>query len=318
MKSSRTTGTQVAGTRPRWRPRLSLSHRRMMWAYIFLLLPFAYLTAVRYIPTFVSLNMSLRQWSVLSPAKPWVGLDNFTRLIGDARFYKVLRNTLTIAAISVPAQIVLSFVVANLLNRVTHLRGLYRLLYFVPFMTMGTAVARVWKMAYVPHVGTFNTALGLLGLPPQPFLQSPEQALYCVILVVIWQSMGWATVIMLAGLNQIPGVFYEAAQLDGASSRQMLWHITIPLLNPTFVFLLITATIHAVQVFTLPFMLSSDMGHNPGGPLDATRTLVLHIYDYGFRRYEMGYAAATTVFMLAMMIVLSLAQLRLASRQVEY
>jgi multiple sugar transport system permease protein len=198
------------------------------------------------------------------------------------------------------------------------LRGLYRLIYFIPFMTVAPAVARVWKLAYVPQVGTFNLILERLGLPQQPFLQSPGQALYAVIAVIIWQSIGFAVVIMLAGLNQIPAVYYEAAQLDGASPVQLLRHVTLPLLNSAIVFLTVTLTIGALQTFTVVFLLTSDMGSTMGGPLDATRTLVLHIYDYGFRRYEMGYAAAMTVVMFVMMITLTLLQLRLIGRRVEY
>ena len=306
-----------ANQRRRSRFRLTLGQKRMMWGYIFLLVPFAYLTCVRFAPAFVSLNMSFRKWSVLSPAKPWVGLDNYIRLAGDQRFPKVLGNTLTVAAITVPLEIVVSFGVALLLSRINRFRGVYRLLYFVPFMTMGSAVARVWRMVYAPEVGILNVLLRSVGLPQQRFMFSQDQALYCVMMVMIWAGMGWCVVIMLAGLKQIPAVFYESAQLDGASPIQMLRYITVPLLNPTIVFLIITLTISAVRVFTLVFLMGTA-GHNLGGPLDATRTLVLHIYDYGFIRYDMGYASAMTVVMLAMMVILSLVQLRLTSRQVKY
>ena len=297
--------------------KLSLGKRRVLWGYVFLFIPFAYLTIVRFIPTFVSLNMSFREWSILNPAKVWVGLDNFVNLAGDGRFWKSLSNNFTIALIAVPLQIFISLGIALLLHRIFRFRGLFRLIYFIPFMTVAPAVARVWRWAYVPQIGTFNTIFRALGLPEQPFLQSPDQALYAVIVVIIWQSLGFAVVIMLAGLNQIPKVYYEAAELDGASPWQVLRHITIPLMNTSIVFLAITLTISALQTFTIVFLFSPASAHL-GGPLDATRTLVIHIYDYGFKRYEFGYAAAMTVVMLVLMVSLSLAQLRILARRIEY
>jgi len=297
-----------------------LGFRRMLWGYVFLLIPFAYLVAVRFIPTIIALNMSFREWSILSPVRTWVGLENFQTLIHDDRFYASLRNTLTIAAIAVPVQIGLSLGISLLLERIPRFRGLFRLIYFVPFMTVLPAVARVWRWAYVPEIGTFNHILTALGLPSQPFLQSPDQALNSIIAVIIWQSLGFAVVITLAGLNQIPREFYEAAELDGASSWQRLWNITLPLLNASLVFLAITLTIGALQTFTLVFIITSgsSAGHDLGGPLNSTRTLVLHIYDYAFKRYQMGYASAVTVVLLVLTMALAVLQLTLLTRKVEY
>jgi multiple sugar transport system permease protein len=294
----------------------------MLWGYVFLAIPFGYLVAVRFIPTVMALNMSFREWSILSPVRTWVGVENFVTLWGDTRFWASLRNTLIIAAIAVPIQIVLSLGISLLLERITHLKSLYRLIYFVPFMTVLPAVARVWRWAYVPEVGTFNAILRSLGLPPQPFLQSPDQALFAIIVVIIWQSLGFAIVITLAGLNQIPTVYYEAAELDGANAWQRLWNVTLPLLNSSLVFLAITLTIGALQTFTLVFIMtgggSGSAGHDLGGPLDSTRTLVLHIYDYAFKRYQMGYASSVTVVLLVLTMALAVLQLTLLSRKVEY
>jgi multiple sugar transport system permease protein len=297
---------------------LSLGRRRMLWGYVFLFIPFGYLVIVRFIPTFMSLNMSFREWSILSPTKTWVGFENFARLISDERFWISLKNNFTIALIAVPLQITLSLGIAILLHRIVKFRGLFRLIYFIPFMTVIPAVARVWRWAYAPQVGTLNSILQSLGLPTQPFLTSPDQALYSIIGVIIWQSIGFAVVIMLAGLNQIPKVFYEAAELDGANFWQQLRHITLPLMNTAIVFLIITLTISALQTFAFIFIMAEAGGHDMGGPLNSTRTLVIHIYDHGFKRYEFGYAAAITVVMLLLMVALTLVQIRVLSRRVEY
>lgn len=289
----------------------------MLWGYVFLLIPFGYLILVRFIPTFLSLNMSFREWSILNPAQPWVGMNNYVRLLSDARFLSSLQNNFVIALIAIPIQIFIGLGAALLLNRIIKFQSLYRLIYFIPFMTVLPAVARVWKWAYAPQVGTFNMILRSFGLPQQPFLQSTDQALYAVITVIIWQSMGFAVVIMLAGLNQIPRVFYEVADLDGANYWQTLRYITIPLLNTSIVFLVIILTIGALQTFTLVFLFSPN-NTDLGGPLDSMRTLVLHIYDHAFKRLEFGYASSMTVVMLIIMMMLTIIQIRFLNRKVEY
>lgn len=301
---------------------LTLSQKRNLWGYIFLLIPFTYLLIVRLIPTFIALNMSFREWSILSPLKIWVGFENFTRLFGDDRFWKSLINTFTIGIISVPIVIIIGLGIALLLNRITRLRGVYRLIYFIPFMTVLPAVARVWRWAYAPEVGTFNNILQKLGLPSQSFLLTPDQALYSLILVIIWLNLGFAIVILLAGLNQVPREYYEAAEIDGANPWQVIKNITIPLLNQSFVFLTAILTISSLQTFTLVFVMIGSSGgsggHTLGGPLDATRTLVIHIYDFGFRRLEMGYASAMTVVLLFIVLILTYLQIRVMSRRIEY
>jgi multiple sugar transport system permease protein len=302
--------------------KLTLKQQRIMWGYIFLFIPLAYLLAVRIFPTILALNMSFREWSILSPIKLWVGLDNFRQLIQDARFWKSLQNTLIIVILAVPIQVILGLGFALLLNQITKLRSLYRLIYFIPFMTVVPAVARVWQWAYAPEVGMVNHILQFFNLPTQPFLLSPNQALYSIIVVIIWQGLGFSIVIMLAGLNQIPKVYYEAAELDGASSWKMLRYITVPLLNNSLVFLSIILTISALQTFTLVFVMSGSAGygggHTLGGPLDATRTLVIHIYDYAFRQMEMGYASAMTMVLLVLMLIITYFQIRVMSRRVEF
>jgi multiple sugar transport system permease protein len=152
----------------------------MLWGYLFLAIPFAYLVIVRFIPTLLALNMSFRRWSVLSPVKTWVGLDNFAKLIADERFWISLKNTFTIAIIAVPIQVILGLGIALLLHRIVKFRGIYRLIYFIPFMTVLPAVARVWRWAYAAEIGIFNTILQAIGLPGPPFAE-PRPDLYSVL-----------------------------------------------------------------------------------------------------------------------------------------
>jgi multiple sugar transport system permease protein len=181
-------------------------------------------------------------------------------------------------------------------------------------MTIGPAVAKIWRWAFAPQRGPINLTLDAVGLPQQPFLNDPDQALYAMIVVLIWAGLGFSTVLMLAGLTQIPRIYYEAALVDGANNRQLFRHITLPLLNPTLVLYLVTSTISALQTFTMAFLLTAA----PGGILDSTRTVMLHVYEVGFTRLKMGYAASITVSVLIFMLVLTVIQLRVTTRRFEY
>lgn len=298
-----------------WPIHLTLEQRRAFWAYVFLLVPISYLTVTRFIPIFASFNMSFRKWTILSPNRPWVGLDNYATMLTDARLQTSLENTLTIAILKVPLELVFALAIALLLHRIPKRRDLFRLIYFIPFMTIGPAVAKVWRWAFMPQRGPINLFLGGLDFPQQPFLQDPNQALYAMIAVLIWVGLGFSTVLMLAGLSQIPQTFYEAAKIDGANSWQLFQHITIPLLNPTLVLYTVTSTIGALQTFTMAFLL---VPKPRGGYSDSLRTVMLHIYESGFGNLRMGYAAAITVSILIFMIVLTLIQFRILSRKFDY
>jgi len=295
--------------------KLTNKQRQSLWGYIFLLIPLIYLSITYFIPTFSAINMSFRKWAILSPAKPWVGIDNYANMLNDTRLIKSLQNTFIIVILKVPIELVIALGIALLLNRIPKFRGVYRLIYFIPFMTIGPAVAKVWKWAFMPQLGPLNIIVQNLGLPTQPFLQSPDQALFAMIAVIIWSSLGFSTVIMLAGLNQIPVTMYEAARIDGASGWQQFRYITIPLLNASIVLYTVTSTIAALQTFTLAFLLVDSP---KGGYLDSIRTLSLHVYQTAFRQFKMGYASAITVGMLIIMIILTLVQLRVLSRDIKY
>jgi multiple sugar transport system permease protein len=157
--------------------------------------------------------------------------------------------------------------------------------------------------------------LNLLGVPDQRFLISPDQALPAIAAVIIWQSLGFFVVIYLAGLESIAGEFYDAAKVDGASPWAVFRHITIPLLNPTLVFLTVIGTINGIQIFTQVLNMSNQ---GSGGPLNATKSLVLFIYQQAFKSFKMGYASAATVALFAIILAITLIQLKITVRQIEY
>jgi multiple sugar transport system permease protein len=193
-------------------------------------------------------------------------------------------------------------------------RDFFRAVYFAPYVTPAVAVAWVWSWMLSPHFGLVNEVLGLLGLQPQPFLQSPSQALPTVTWVVVWQNLGFQIVLFLAGLESIPRQYYEAARIDGAEGWRLFRHITWPLLNPVLVFSAVIGTIGYLQLFTQVVNLNFT---DQGGPLNSTLTLALYIYQLAFLRFQLGYAAAVTAVLFALILLVTLIQLKLLTRRVE-
>ncbi len=297
------------------RIRLSLEQRKQVWAYVFLLVPLLFFIAIRVAPTFFSMSVSLYTWNILSPERPWAGLRNYQTLFADKVFWQSLRNTVAYVALSVPAQLVIGLGFALLLQAVRRWKGFLRALYFAPYVTSTVAISWVWRWMYEPSFGPLNRVFRFLGLPDQKFLASPDQALLSIVVTMIWQALGFYVIIFLAGLESIPTDFYEAAKIDGAGRWPLFRHITIPLLNPTIVFLTVIGTISGIQVFTQVLNMSFQ---GMGGPLDSTKSMVLFIYQQAFKHFKMGYAAAGTVILFAIIMLITLVQLKVTTRRVEY
>ncbi len=294
---------------------MGLGTRRALWAYTFLLVPLLFFLTIRLAPAFSALYISLHEWNIISPSKPFVGLQNFRLLAHDPSFGRAAVNTLRYVLVGIPAQIALGLVLALALQRINRFRGLFRALYFMPFVTPIVAAAWVWQWMYSQNFGPLNGLLAALGLPLQPFLRSPAQALYAVTAMTVWQFLGFQVVIFLAGLEAIPRVYYEAAAVDGASGWRLFRHMTVPLLNPTLVFSAVYGTIVYLQLFTQ--VLNMTFG-DQGGPLASTLTMVLYVYQLGFQRFKMGEAAAATAVLFAVILVITLLQMRVLSKPVEY
>ncbi len=305
---------RLGATGPARRP-IRLETRRALWAYAFLLVPLLFFLAIRLAPAFSSLYISVHEWNILSARKPFVGLQNFQTLLHDPKFTQAAFNTVRYVVAGIPVQIAVGLGLALLLQRITRFRGLFRALYFMPFVTPVVAAAWVWQWMYSQNFGPLNQMLVAVGLAPQPFLRSPTQALYAVGAMVVWQYLGFQVVIFLAGLEAIPRVYYEAAELDGASGWRLFRHITVPLLNPTLVFSVVYSTIVYLQLFTQ--VLNMNFG-DQGGPLSGTLTLVLYIYQAGFQRFKMGEAAAATAVLFVVIFLITVVQMKLLSKPVEY
>lgn len=293
----------------------TLAQRQAVWAYVFLFVPLVFFLAVRLYPAVESLRLSFLDYqSPLAPSK-FVGLKNFSEMGQDAVLGKALLNTVMYTVIGVPAQVILGLGIALLLQAVTRARGLFRAIYFAPFVTPIVASAWVWQWMLNRNFGPVNQLLELVGLPPQPFLGSPAQALASAAALIVWQQLGFQVVIFLAGLEAIPRVYFEAASLDGANAWGRFRHITLPLLNPTMVFSVVIGTSGFLQLFAQIANLSPT---DQGGPLDSTLTVALYIYRVAFQSSKMGYGAAITVLLFAIILLITLIQLRLLRKRVEF
>ncbi len=299
--------------------RLSAQQRReILWAYAFLGPSFFFLAALILFPILFAFWISLHDWSLIPREFPFLGLENYVEAIKDQLTIKSLKNTLIYTIGAVPIGMVLSLLLALVMNQDRlPLRTWFRTAYFIPVITSWVAVSFVWLWMFEPRWGLVNTFLGLFGITGIKWLASPIWALPAIMIVAIWKGLGYNMVIFLAGLQGIPRELREAATIDGANRWQSFWSITFPLLNPTIVFITVIAVIGSLQVFT-PAVIMTTVQGEAGGPINSTRVMVYHIYSTAFRYNRLGYGAALAFLLFALILVVTIIQLRLTQRDVEY
>jgi len=287
---------------------LSIRHKKIVWAWAFLAIPVLFYSVIRFYPTGNAILISFQDWNLLGD-RTWTGFDNYNKLFADPVFWKVFKNTFVYLLIGTPLSLVISFVIAYHLDKTRFLHGFLRMLYFLPFMTSAVAMAWVWRWFYQPvPIGLFNNFLASLGIPQIEFLNSTTNALPSILAPAVWAGLGFQVIIFMAGLRAIPKSYYEAARIDGVSNMTQLWEITLPLLRPTIVFIVVFSSIGFLRIFDHVFNMTTQ---NPGGPLNSTKPLVLMIYQTAFNSFDMGYAAAQTVILFLVLLMVSLVQLRL-------
>lgn len=262
-------------------------------------------------PIIFAAYIMFTQWN-LSSAPEFVGLTNFRTLWDDALFWKTLGNTAYYTFVAVPTGVFLAFWLAILLNRNMPATVFFRTVYFLPQITLTVAAAIVWRWLYNPEYGLFNYALGLIGIEGPKWLSSTTWAMPAIIIMGNWQGIGFAMLIMLAGLQGIPGEYYEAAEIDGANAWQSLRRITLPLLTPTIFFVVVTSLIGSFQGFDQFQVITNGQG----GPAKSTTTLVMYIYQNGFTFFKMGYGSALAFVLFVAILIITMAQWLLAKRWV--
>ncbi len=260
---------------------------------------------------------SFTLWRAFNPTAPWVGMRHYQGLLTDPIFLKALQNTLTFALLYLPTALVAALLVALAVEAASGGRNFFRMIYFIPVVTSTIATALIWLWLYQPSFGLFNQLLQLVGLPPQSFLKSTSQALPAIVLYTLWKNLGFNMVLFIAGLSSIDASFYDAARVDGANRWQSFWRITLPLLEPTLVFVFVTGVIGALQVFGPIYVMSSGDGL-PGGPANATMVISVYQWLMAFRELELGYGSAMGVVLFVLILILTLAQTSFLRTRWEY
>jgi multiple sugar transport system permease protein len=273
-----------------------------------------YFIFISLLPMLYALWMSFHQWSLLSAdsTHPFLLFDNYINLLSDEVFLRSVGNTFLYALVIVPVSILLALWISVMLNSGIKYVGLFRTIYFMPYITSGIAVGFIWLWLFEPTFGLFNKMLAPLGLHSE-FLFSTKTSLLSISVVKIWKDLGFQILILLAGLQSIPKNIYEAAKLDGIKRQTIFWRITVPLLYPTLSFLLVIGVIRAFQIFGEVYVMTSN-----GGPLDSTRSIVYHIQETAFKGYEMGYGAAMTFVLFIIILVVSKLQQTFIDKRLKY
>lgn len=287
------------------------------YPYLFIAPTVILLTLFSLIPIVVALVISftdmnlkgLADWSKIN----FIGISNYAKLFQDELFIKAMLNTLFYVALGVPLVIFISMGVAMLLNHGTNwVFKTCRLLYYAPAVTNVVAVAVIWGFLYNTNYGLFNQILSLFGVNPVPWLQDPLIAKVSLVILAVWKAIGINMLIFLAALKGIPQSYYEAAEIDGASRWQRLRFITFPLLRFSTFFVTITTLIGWIQFFEEPMVMTQ------GGPLNATTSMALLIYQNGFKRSNFGYAAAGSFVLFVIIIIVTVIQFKFKQKDVEY
>lgn len=253
------------------------------------------------IPILASLGLSFMEWDLLSEIQ-WVGIDNYIKIFHDETFYEAFRHTLIFIAGYLPSVLIISLLLAMLLNSKIKGLTLFRGIYFLPVISSWVAISIIWKWILNPEYGLMNYFLSLIGIAGPAWLSDSKWAMVAVIITSVWKDIGFITVIYLAGLQEIPDMYYEAANIDGAGRFRKFISVTFPLLSKTTFFVLIISLINSFQVFDQVWIMTE------GGPAGATSVLVEQIYKNAFRYYKMGYASALSWVLFGVIFIVTIIQ----------
>lgn len=265
-----------------------------------------------FFPLAYTLWLSSTDWNLISPEIKFIGFKNYSRLASDPLFWKVLSNTVVFSAFTVGASVALGLFIAVSINRKIAGRTLYRTCIFLPYVTATSAMALVWLWIFDPKYGFINMICKAIGLAGPEWLASTSWAMPAIVIMSIWRFTGYIMLIYLGGLQGINGELLEAASVEGAGKTAIFWKITFPLLSPTTLFVIVTTLITMLQNFETVYIMTQ------GGPVNSTNMLVLYIYQNAFQFFEAGYASAISVVLFAVMIFLTLVQLRSSKKWVTY
>ena len=272
-----------------------------LWGWLFILPTVIGLIILNIIPIFQTIYQSFFKTGDFGKGNIFVGFENYSKVFGDSEVWQSLINTLKYAVVEVPFSIAIALVLAGLLNRKMKGRSVYRTIIFLPMVAAPAAVAMVWRWLFNSDFGLINNVFHV----HVKWVSDPKIAVFAVAVIGVWSILGYNMVLFLSGLQEIPGDYYEAASIDGATGIKSFFHITIPLLSPTIFFVLVTRVIGALQVFDLMYMVMDKS--NPA--LDKTQSLVYLFYKYAFINKNMGYGSTIVVLLLIITMIVTVFQM---------
>lgn len=289
---------------------IGYERRMALSGWAFLTPALLLITVFFFLPVIAALLLSFTDFDIYALGNlnrlRFIGFNNYQQLLQSPLFWTALANTFYFVMIGGPLSVAVSLSAALLVNsRLTRFPSLFRTLFFLPVVTTLVAVAVVWRYLYHPRYGLINYGLSLLGVEPIDWLGDPHWAMPALILMAIWKNFGFNMIIFIAGMQNIPVTLYEAAQIDGAGAWRQFRYITLPLLGPTFLLVALMTIIGYFQVFAEPYVMTQ------GGPANSTVSIVLLMYEEGFRWWNMGYASAIAFMLFALILAATALQLRL-------
>ncbi len=290
---------------------MSLLKRENRNGWLFVAPATLHLLLFAILPIGFTLYLSLFRWKLYQPSKTFVGLKNYFYSFQDPAFLNALSNSLKYAIVAVPSGVIFALAIAILLNQKMRLSSFFRTIYYLPAISSGVAISMIWIYIFLPETGLLNSMLSAVGLTSVDFLGKTETALWSLAFMSIWIGLGPKVILFLAGLIGVPQTLYEAAMLDGASGWQSFRHITMPMLVPTSLFVVVTSTISAIQVFTPVYMMTK------GGPEDSTDVVGFHIYNEAWISFNTGLASAKSFILFVLIAGVALIQFRMSRKQLE-
>jgi len=252
-------------------------------------------------PIVFSVLLTFHKWNIISPME-YIGADNFIRLFHDRLFWKAIMNTLVFLVIHIPLQIIVALALAYFLNQKLFFLGFFRAAFFLPVIISGVVVTMLWQQLYSFDTGLLNGMLTSVGLPRVAWLTNSKIAMVSIAIMATWKNVGLYVILFLVGLQSVPRRYYEAADVEGASSWQKFKYITLPAINPTIFMVTILSTIGGFGLFIEPYIMTG------GGPLNSTLSAMLYIYKQAFEYYHMGYAATLGLFFAAIIMLVVVIQ----------
>ncbi len=281
-----------------------------IWGWLFILPTIIGLLILNIIPIFQTIYQSFFKTGDFGKGNIFIGFSNYTKMFQDKAVWQALWNTVRYAIVEVPFSIIIALVLAVFLNRKISGKTIYRTIFFLPMVAAPAAIAMVWRWLYNSEFGLINHLIG----HKVNWISNPDIAIYAIAIIGIWSIVGYNMVLFLAGLQEVPRDYYEAAEIDGASGVVQFFNITVPLISPTIFFVAVTRVIGAFQVFDLIFMVMDRT--NPA--LMKTQSLVFLFYKYSFTEANKGYGSTIVVLLLVVIMLITLVQIKAQKKWVHY